>query len=145
MTNGNTASTPTLNVSGTGAAAIKYAGSAPRSNTLPAGIVAEFVWDGTYWQLENPAGLIKAGEYAQLLPGNWRVTDSMCVYTVTIPRLKADGNYIVGPAPNTTREQIKAAREAGIIGSVQGDGWFELHALDDRPLIEIPITISGVI
>ena len=45
--NTNTESNPTLNVSGTGAKSIMYKGSAISANKLEAGIVLDFVYDGT--------------------------------------------------------------------------------------------------
>jgi len=54
FTNANTASAPTLNVNSTGAADIKYNGSAPTSGMLAATTVHIFQFDGTNWQLLNP-------------------------------------------------------------------------------------------
>ena len=47
----NTASSPTLNVSGTGAKSIMYRGSAISAGYLAANRVYEFVYDGTDWEL----------------------------------------------------------------------------------------------
>jgi hypothetical protein len=56
FSNANTAAAPTLNVNGTGANAIQYNGSAITAEMLSiAGYVAEFIFDGSYWQLLNPA------------------------------------------------------------------------------------------
>lgn len=49
FTNANTATTPTLNITGTGAKTIKYRGSTV--GTISAGGVYEFVYDGTYWEI----------------------------------------------------------------------------------------------
>lgn len=50
FTNSNTASSPTLNVNGTGAKSIKkYGTTAPNTYMWAAGAVVEFVYDGTYW------------------------------------------------------------------------------------------------
>jgi len=54
FTNANTASAPTLNVTSTGAADIKYNGSAPTSGMLAATVLHIFQFDGTNWQLLNP-------------------------------------------------------------------------------------------
>jgi hypothetical protein len=47
----NTASSPTLNINGTGAKAIMYRGSAISAGYLAANRVYEFVYDGTDWEL----------------------------------------------------------------------------------------------
>ena len=47
----NTASSPTLNINGTGAKAIMYRGSAINKGYLAANRVYEFVYDGTDWEL----------------------------------------------------------------------------------------------
>ena len=47
----NTASNPTLNVSGTGAKAIMYRGSAISKGYLAANRVYDFIYDGTNWEL----------------------------------------------------------------------------------------------
>jgi len=51
FTNANTAASATLNVNSTGAKAIYYRGSALQAGAINAGIVADFVYDGTYYQL----------------------------------------------------------------------------------------------
>jgi len=55
FTNANTASNPTLNVNSTGAKAIYCGGAASVSGQITAGMMALFQYDGTYWQLLNPA------------------------------------------------------------------------------------------
>jgi hypothetical protein len=55
FTLGNTATTPTLNVNATGAAQIWYNGAIVTAVMIPAGYLVEFMYDGTYWQLLNPA------------------------------------------------------------------------------------------
>lgn len=59
FTNGNTAQSPTLNVNSTGAKQIRGSGSISTSApnkiyTWGAGMVAEFVYDGTYWIMVSP-------------------------------------------------------------------------------------------
>jgi len=51
---GNTAGSPTLNISSTGAAAIQFNGSALSAGAIIAGGVYGFVFDGTTWQILNP-------------------------------------------------------------------------------------------
>ena len=55
FTNANTAASATLNVNGTGAKAIYVNGVALVSGQITAGMMALFQYDGTYWQLLNPA------------------------------------------------------------------------------------------
>lgn len=57
FTNANTASSPTLNVSSTGAKYIRYNGATlPSTQYWAAGAVVEFIYDGTYW---NVVGSVK--------------------------------------------------------------------------------------
>lgn len=51
FSNTNTAASPTLNVSGTGAKAIMYRGSAISAGYLAANKVYDFIYDGTDWEL----------------------------------------------------------------------------------------------
>lgn len=51
FTNGSTVGDPTLNVTGTGAAAIRYLGANLIANDILGGAVIDFVFDGTYWQV----------------------------------------------------------------------------------------------
>ena len=51
FTNGNTASSPTLNVSSTGAKSIMYNGSAISSDMLVEKGIYEFIYDGTNWEI----------------------------------------------------------------------------------------------
>jgi hypothetical protein len=52
FSNTNAASTPTLNVNGTGAKLIKYTGET--FTDLIAGHLYEFIYDGTNWLVMNP-------------------------------------------------------------------------------------------
>ena len=54
FTNENTANNPTLNVTSTGAAQIRYNGVNITEGMIPAGHLAILVFDGSYWQLLNP-------------------------------------------------------------------------------------------
>lgn len=47
----NTAANPTLNITNTGAKAIRYGGSAITASYLKANRIYTFLYDGTYWQL----------------------------------------------------------------------------------------------
>lgn len=58
--NGNSANSPTLNVSGTGAKEIYYNGAPVSKNFIKRESVHEFVYDGTHWLLEGEKG---AGYY----------------------------------------------------------------------------------
>ena len=52
----NTSTAATLNVNSTGAKSIRANGGAVRSGMIRAGMCALLRYDGTYWQLLNPAG-----------------------------------------------------------------------------------------
>lgn len=53
----NTAASPTLNVNSTGAKAIYIDGMAAQPGSIVANRMYRFVYDGTYWQMENPQNL----------------------------------------------------------------------------------------
>lgn len=53
FTNANTAASPTLNVNGTGDAAIVFSGAAVGNGAWMAGEVMEFTYDGTSWNISN--------------------------------------------------------------------------------------------
>lgn len=55
FSNGNTAPNPSLNVSDTGSATIRYKGINVTPEMLPPGHLADLVFDGSFWQLLNPA------------------------------------------------------------------------------------------
>lgn len=61
FTNANTASSPTLNVDGTGAKTILVNGSVMTSDYYwPAGAVVTFVYDGSYWNVADSGALLKS-------------------------------------------------------------------------------------
>lgn len=66
FTTTNTASSPTLNVNGTGAKNIYYRGSKIYTSYLAANKVYEFVYDGSYWILigDNTTGLMTTSDPA---------------------------------------------------------------------------------
>jgi hypothetical protein len=53
----------TLNVNGTGAYSVRYGNYAPGGATMQASHVATFVFDGTYWKLQNPIFSQVTGTY----------------------------------------------------------------------------------
>jgi hypothetical protein len=55
FTLGNTANTVNLNINATGNASVVHRGSFAMSGLISAGHVAEFIFDGSAWQLLNPA------------------------------------------------------------------------------------------
>ena len=61
FTSANTVANPTLNVNSTGAAAITYQGTAISSAMITTGMLAMFQYDGTNWELLNPANLNTTG------------------------------------------------------------------------------------
>lgn len=69
FSNDNTATDPTLSVSGTTAANIRYAGANILPGMIVANIAHSFEFDGTYWRLLNPAVLNSAGNPAAYLSG----------------------------------------------------------------------------
>lgn len=67
FTNANTASSPTLNVSSTGAKTIRLNGAALTSSAYywVANAVVTFVYDGSYWNVADASALSKATEAAK--------------------------------------------------------------------------------
>lgn len=63
FSNTNTAANPTLNISGTGAKAITFQGSAISVGYLRAGGIYQFIYDGLHWEAE--VGFQLAEDYAE--------------------------------------------------------------------------------
>jgi len=63
----NTTTTPTINISGVGAATIEKNGQALAANDLISGVPATIVYDGTYFQLLNP-GTVQVSVITGILP-----------------------------------------------------------------------------
>lgn len=63
FSNTNTAANPTLNISGTGAKAITFQGSAISAGYLRAGGIYQFIYDGLHWEAE--VGFQLAEDYAE--------------------------------------------------------------------------------
>ena len=63
FSNTNTAANPTLNISGTGAKAITFQGSAISAGYLRAGGIYQFIYDGSHWEAE--VGFQLAEDYAE--------------------------------------------------------------------------------
>ena len=55
FTNGNTATNATLNVNGTGSGQIRFNAAFVTPDMIPPGYTADLIWDGTRWQMINPA------------------------------------------------------------------------------------------
>lgn len=69
FTNKNTAASPTLNVSSTGAKTIRAAGAdltATSAYNWTDGATVTFVYDGTYWQMDGTASLLKADDASKV-------------------------------------------------------------------------------
>lgn len=65
FTYANTVANPTLNVNSTGAKAIRAYGAALTATSIynwTAGSIVTFVYDGTYWNISDSAGLAKAND-----------------------------------------------------------------------------------
>ncbi|MEG1492614.1 MAG: hypothetical protein RR394_10220, partial [Oscillospiraceae bacterium] len=81
---GNTAAAPTLNVNNTGAFGIRCRGAEINPRDIPAGYVGSFQFDGSYWQLLNPAVQYLSGT-ATLTTANWTGTAAPFVYELSAP------------------------------------------------------------
>jgi len=91
FTYANTASAPTLNVNSTGAASIRYGGSAPTTGMLSAAATHLFQFDGTYWRLLNPAiaggsSAVSSGSYGSGVSSGYLENDD----TFSVPRITVD-------------------------------------------------------
>ena len=80
FTNYNSASSPTLNVNGTGAKSIKnYGSTAPTAYSWQSGEVCAFVYDGAYWMM------LGKGYASTSCPGLVKLTSSMGTSTTLVP------------------------------------------------------------
>jgi hypothetical protein len=143
ITNGNTANAPTLNVSGTGSAAIHCDGVAPPADMLPPGIVAMLIWDGTYWQLLNPAPAY-ASTALTLGSTGWVGEEAPYSYTITTTAIRITATSLQTIMPNTTDISIlTAASDANILAdnSQQATDTIVLIAYGDKPAVDIPVLL----
>jgi hypothetical protein len=143
MANGNTAASPTLNVSGTGAAAIRFNGAAPSADMLPPGIIADYVWDGTYWQLDNPAPTY-ASVALTLAAASWAGSAAPYTYTITTTAVRITATSLQSILPNTADMAVlQAASDASILAdnSLQATDTIVLKAYGDKPAVDIPVLL----
>lgn len=86
FTYGNTASSPTLNVNGTGAKSIAvYGSTAAGSGAWSAGEVVLFVYDGTRWVM-NSGAILGTGYGIEIYMGTFAGTGEMS-FSLTFPKL----------------------------------------------------------
>jgi hypothetical protein len=146
MTNGNTASAPTLNVSGTGAAAIRIDGAAPVADMLPPGIVADFEWDGTYWQLLNPAPSY-ASATVTLAAASWTGSAAPYTYTITTTAVRVTATSLQAIKLNSADDAVvKAVAAADMYAddSSQAANTIVLKARGTKPTVAIPVRIISM-
>lgn len=146
----NTAANPTLNVSGTGAKAIMYRGSAINKSYLAANRVYDFIYDGTDWELIGDidtnstgylplsGGTLTGNLTGQYLTGTWLQTTAATdlgsaatkipvldsagwLYYRTANELRSD----IGAASKTELNEVKTSVSEGkalIAAAVTGKG-----------------------
>jgi hypothetical protein len=146
MTNGNTASAPTLNVSGTGAAMIRVDGAAAVADMLPPGIVADFEWDGTYWQLLNPAPSY-ASTAITLAAAGWTGSAAPYTYTITTTAVRVTAASLQAIKLNSTDDAVvKAVAAADMYAddSSQAANTIVLKARGTKPTVAIPVRVISL-
>lgn len=94
----NTAASPTLNVSGTGAKAIQYRNAAVSAGVLAANRVYEFVYDGSAWELVGDI-------------------DTNTTYAAATSAPKAAGTAAVGTSAKYAREDHVHPLQTSVTGS----------------------------
>ena len=111
FTNYNSASSPTLNVNGTGAKSIKnYGSTAPTVYSWQSGEVCAFVYDGAYWML------LGKGYASTSYPGVVKLATSMGTSTTLVMTQSAVQDALNRPtsvdAANTSYTTYMARGEA---------------------------------
>jgi hypothetical protein len=138
----STAASPTLDVSGTGAAAVRCNGAAATADMIP--LAGLFEWDGTYWQLLNPAPTW-AEAAVTLAAASWTGSAVPWSYAIstTAVRITPTNLIHIRPAAGITDEALSALAAAGIddTASVQAWGSITLKAYGTKPTVAIPIKL----
>jgi hypothetical protein len=146
FTSGNTAASPTLNVSGTGAAAIRCDGAAITADMLPPGHVAEVVFDGTYWLLLNPAPTYKQVALT-LAAASWTGSAAPYTYTITTTDIRITATSLQVVKFTTTDTAVaKAVMDADIVtdDSAQATNTVVLKANKTKPTVAIPVLLISL-
>jgi hypothetical protein len=143
MSNGNTAEDPTLDVSGTGAAAIRCYGAAPRADMLAPGTVYDYGWDGAYWQLLNPSPS-PSQEVITLAAANWTGSAAPYTYVVspsTVRITPTSQQAITLATLDKAIEDAAADADIAVDQSAQAAGSITLVARGALPTVAIPLLI----
>jgi hypothetical protein len=140
----NTAAAPTLNVSGTGAAAIRCEGAAAVADMLPT--VGLFEWDGTYWQLLNPAP-----SYAEttltLAAASWTGSAAPYTYTISTTAVRITPKSLQVVKLNSSDSAVAAAAAAAEIDvddASQAANTIVLKAYGTKPTVGLPVKIISL-
>jgi hypothetical protein len=106
FTNGNSSTTATLNVNTTGAYGIRRDGNAITAATIPAGLIACLVFNGTYWEIINPIGDLQPA-----ITGAASSTDLLVKPLTTggQPQTRALNTLLLSPEAQTANTQILMA------------------------------------
>jgi hypothetical protein len=140
----NTVASPTLNVSGTGAAAIRCEGAAAVADMLPT--VGLFEWDGTYWQLLNPAPSF-AETTLSLAAGSWTGSAAPYTYTISTSAVRITAKSLQLVKLNSADSAVisaAAAAEIDVDDASQAANTIVLKARGTKPTVAIPIKIISL-
>ena len=78
---------------------------------------------------------------AVLPASGWTGTSAPYTIRLTVPEATETNNIEVLPPTNLTTDQRDAMCNADIDGGVQGAGWIELVANDEKPTIDLPVVM----
>lgn len=130
----NSAASPTLNVGGTGAKAIKkYGNTAPNTYQWYAGAMVRFVYDGTYWIMEG--GTTATTTYYGVTKLNSSTSSTSTTEAATPSAVKAamDKANAANAAAQTAAEESLPLYGGGTLESGGGDR-IQIYPYDgDRP------------
>jgi len=133
LTTANTATTPTLNVNGTGAGTIRYNGLAVTGTRLNAGDHM-FQWDGAYWNwLNYPSTILTVNA---TLSTTWTGTSAPYTQAVTITGVTATSKVEF----TSSGSQDLAFFNAGLLGTGALNS-ITFRAIGTKPTVAIPVTI----
>jgi hypothetical protein len=143
FTYGNTATSPTLNVNSTGAAALRCYGAAVTPNMIPTGWLCHVMYDGSYWQLLNPA--IKSRSTTLTLSvASWSGSAAPYTYTISTTAIRITPTSFHDLKLNSLDTAVrKVAADADIVAddSLQAANTIVLKAYGTKPTVALPVIL----
>lgn len=120
FTYSNTTNAPTLNVNGTGAKAIKKYGTlAPSAYMWQAGAIVRFIYDGTYWIMQN--GTLATTTYYGVTKLNSSVNSTSSAEAATPSAVKQAYDLANAAIPGTQKAVANGVASLGADGKVSSE------------------------